>query len=251
MLRVRELESLRYDEKQEEVGAVKSDTVRPLAEINGNTLEMSVVFKSPAAKEAGLDVLCDQNGENGLRIAYIPETKTLRVGKVNAPFDLKKDEDLVTVFKHTVLDLADKPEITQSGTQWRYDGPVLRSSAGPEPASAAFSVPEHYMLDCLVTMTPKSRLAMTIGGQHRLCLTPENGQLALTGPAFDRTRPCPVDISKPVKIQVFAEGKLIECFINDQFAQTCTVGTAKEKKLGITAEGGSVEILKLLVKTCQ
>ena len=27
--------------------------------------------------------------------------------------------------------------------------------------------------------------------------------------------------------------------------------TAKEKKLGITAEGGSVEILKLLVKTCQ
>ena len=91
---LRELESLRYDRKQEEVGTVKSDTVHPLAQINGNALEMSVVFKSPAAKEAGLDVLCDQNGENGLRIAYLPETKTLRVGKVDAPFELKKDEEL-------------------------------------------------------------------------------------------------------------------------------------------------------------
>jgi sucrose-6-phosphate hydrolase SacC (GH32 family) len=107
------------------------------------------------------------------------------------------------------------------------------------------------MVDCLVTLTPKSRFTMTIGGHHRLCLTPENRQLSLIGPGFNRTRPCPVDISKPVRIQVFAEGKLIECFVNDQFAQTCTVGTVKEKQLEIGAEGGSVGILKLLVKTCQ
>lgn len=60
-----------------------------------------------------------------------------------------------------------------------------------------------------------------------------------------------MDTSKPVRVQVFAEGKLIECFVNNQFAQTCTVGTAKEKQLEVGAEGGSVGILKLQVKTCQ
>jgi sucrose-6-phosphate hydrolase SacC (GH32 family) len=164
---------------------------------------------------------------------------------------MKPVPEVVNVFKHTALDLANKPELTQSGAQWRYDGHVLRSLTGKEKASAVFSVPEHYMLDCLVTMTPGSQFAIAIGGHYLLSLTPENGKLSLTGPGFNRTRPCPADISKPVRIQVFAEGKLIECFVNDQFAQTCTVGTVKEKQLEIGAEGGSVGILKLLVKTCQ
>jgi sucrose-6-phosphate hydrolase SacC (GH32 family) len=55
---------------------------------------MEVVFKSPAAKEFGLDVLCDKNGENGVRVAYMADSKTLRVGTVNAPFELKEGEDL-------------------------------------------------------------------------------------------------------------------------------------------------------------
>ena len=49
---------------------------------------------APTAKELGLDVLCDKDGKNGLRIAYVAESKTLRVGKVNAPFALKEGEDL-------------------------------------------------------------------------------------------------------------------------------------------------------------
>ena len=65
-----------------------------LKEISGNALELEVTFKSPAAKEFGLDVLCDKNGENGVRVAVLPESKTLRVGKVNAPFELKPGEDL-------------------------------------------------------------------------------------------------------------------------------------------------------------
>jgi sucrose-6-phosphate hydrolase SacC (GH32 family) len=41
-----------------------------------------------------MDVLCDKNGENGLRVAVLAESKTLRVGNVYAPFELKKGEDL-------------------------------------------------------------------------------------------------------------------------------------------------------------
>ena len=57
-----------------------------LKEISGDALELEMVFKSPAAKEFGLDVLCDKNGENGLRVAVMAESKTLRVGNVHCAF---------------------------------------------------------------------------------------------------------------------------------------------------------------------
>jgi beta-fructofuranosidase len=65
-----------------------------LKEISGNALELEVVFKSPTAKEFGLDVLCDKNGENGVRVAFLADSKKLQVGTVQAPFDLKQGEDL-------------------------------------------------------------------------------------------------------------------------------------------------------------
>jgi len=93
---LRELEALRYDEKQAEGITVKSDAAPDLLkDIGGDALELELTFKHPVAKEFGVDVLCDKNGENGMRIAIVPESKTLRVGYVNAPFELKKDEDLI------------------------------------------------------------------------------------------------------------------------------------------------------------
>jgi len=91
---LRELASLRGDKTQEEVGTVKSDTTRLLKQIQGNTLELEVTLQAPAAKEFGIDVLCDKQGENGVRVAVLTESKTLRVGTVNAPFELKPGEDL-------------------------------------------------------------------------------------------------------------------------------------------------------------
>lgn len=97
VLRIRplkELESLRYEEKQEKDIAVKGDAAYRLKEISGNVLELEVTFKTPTAKEFGLDVLCDKDGANGLRVSYIPERKTLMVGNVDALFELKPGEDL-------------------------------------------------------------------------------------------------------------------------------------------------------------
>jgi len=77
---LRELKSLRYDEKSKADIAVVG--------------ELELKFTSPAAKQFGIDVLCDKNGKNGVRIAVIPGRKTLRVGRVNAPFVLKENENL-------------------------------------------------------------------------------------------------------------------------------------------------------------
>lgn len=91
---LRELKSLRCDEKEEKEITVKSDTVHMLKGINGNTKELEVTFAASAAKEFGLDVLCDTNGNNGVKVGYIAESTVLQVGKVRAPLELKKGEDL-------------------------------------------------------------------------------------------------------------------------------------------------------------
>jgi sucrose-6-phosphate hydrolase SacC (GH32 family) len=91
---LRELESLRYDRKQEERITVKSDTVHRLKEVGSDAVELEMAVKSPVAKEFGMDVLCDKNGENGLRVVVMAESKTLKVGNAPAPFELKKGEDL-------------------------------------------------------------------------------------------------------------------------------------------------------------
>ena len=76
------------------------------------------------------------------------------------------------------------------------------------------------MLDFRVKLAFKSQFTIRLREDYRLTLLPERGQLVLAGPGIDHQRPCPVDNSETVKIQIFVEGSLIECFVNDQFAQT-------------------------------
>ncbi len=49
--------------------------------------------------------------------------------------------------------------------------------------------------------------------------------------------------------RIFAEGALGECFVNGRFAQSCVVKGPRKGGLEISAEGGVVEVRKLLVKT--
>ncbi len=91
---LRELEGLRYDEECEKKITVKPDNAYKLKSIASDAYELELEITSPTSKEFGVDVLCDKDGKTGLRIAVLAESKTLRVGSVNAPFELKKGEDL-------------------------------------------------------------------------------------------------------------------------------------------------------------
>jgi sucrose-6-phosphate hydrolase SacC (GH32 family) len=92
---LKELEDLRYAKQEEKDITVKGDAAYTLKEVNGDALELELTVKAPVAKEFGLDVLCDKDGKNGLRITVAGESKLLKVGKVDAPFELKEGEDLV------------------------------------------------------------------------------------------------------------------------------------------------------------
>ena len=91
---LRELKKLRTDEKRKENLTVKSDTTQLLKGMAGDTMELEIVLKAPAAREFGIKVLCDKDGNNGFTIASGKGSKTLNIGYINPPFELKQGEDL-------------------------------------------------------------------------------------------------------------------------------------------------------------
>lgn len=91
---LRELQSLRFEEKAPAPVTVKAGTTVPIEEASGDARELKLDFNPTAATVFGLDVLCDAQGAGGVRIAVDTAKKVLRVGKVNAPFELKAGEAL-------------------------------------------------------------------------------------------------------------------------------------------------------------
>ena len=101
---VRELETLRCDEKSRGDIRVTADKPVVLKEIRGGNVELDVLIRNPGEGSPGIDVLCDEEGRNGLRIAVDRDAGMLLVGNDKAPFKLGKDEPLsLRVFVDTTL----------------------------------------------------------------------------------------------------------------------------------------------------
>ena len=91
---LRELKKLRSDEKTVADLTVKSDSSHRLMGISGDTMELEIVLDTPTAREYGIKVLCDEEGNNGLNISSGKGSKTLNVGYIDPPFELQEWEDL-------------------------------------------------------------------------------------------------------------------------------------------------------------
>ena len=91
---LRELEQLREGRQRESNLTVKSDTVRLLENIKGDTMELEIVLAAPQAREFGINLLCDEKGGSGFTIASGAGSRTLTVGYINPPFELRANEDL-------------------------------------------------------------------------------------------------------------------------------------------------------------
>jgi len=91
---LRELESLRRDEKTTGEVVVKGDGVQVLDGIMGDTLELQVVFAKPKAKECGVVLFCDEAGKNGIEIGHGAGRRSLTVDSIEPPFELADGEDL-------------------------------------------------------------------------------------------------------------------------------------------------------------
>ena len=91
---LRELASLRHGEKAWNQVTVKDGSERALDGLTGDAVEIEATFRAPLPKACGLHLLADADGRGGLRIVAGADRDTLRVGEVEAPFELRADEDL-------------------------------------------------------------------------------------------------------------------------------------------------------------
>ena len=91
---LRELETLRFDERSETNLTIGGDTAYRLREISGDALEIKIVIQPRTAREFGIQVYCDMEGNRGFPITFEPGKKTLTLGETRVPFELKPAENL-------------------------------------------------------------------------------------------------------------------------------------------------------------
>ncbi|HEY3285229.1 MAG TPA: family 43 glycosylhydrolase [Armatimonadota bacterium] len=158
--------------------------------------------------------------------------------------------EVVKAYRETVVDLAAEPK-QSAAAGWSRKGKALVS--GGSEASARVEVPADYLLQCQVKLEPSSTFTLAFrlgdkGEAYRLILRPAQQQAELKGPHYSYVRKCVVDTAKPVKIEAFLEGTVLECFVNDATALSCRPYNLKAGALGLEATGPGVEVRKLTVK---
>lgn len=92
---LRELATLRTDERRHRELTIAAATPLVLPDIAGDTLELRVTLRPSSATRVGLCVHADQDGRHGVPITFTAAERQLRVGEVAAPFSLAPSEDLV------------------------------------------------------------------------------------------------------------------------------------------------------------
>jgi beta-fructofuranosidase len=91
---LRELESLRYNQRSETDLLVRSDTVHRLNGISGDALEIKLVIQPAAAREFGISVYCDRDANRGFPVIFQPAAKTMMMGQTRVPLDLQPGADV-------------------------------------------------------------------------------------------------------------------------------------------------------------
>ena len=91
---LRELSKLRTHQKELKDITIKSGDTQVLKDMEGDTIELEVVFDAPKASEFGLRILANAKGENGFKIASGTDRDTITLDYVEPPFSLKEGEDL-------------------------------------------------------------------------------------------------------------------------------------------------------------
>lgn len=91
---LRELSKLRFEEKVRNKITVKKGADYKLEDIQGDALELKLTFKAPLPDKFGVDLFGNGNGDKGIRITAGANKKTLGIGPIEPPFELREREGL-------------------------------------------------------------------------------------------------------------------------------------------------------------
>lgn len=114
--------------------------------------------------------------------------------------------------------------------------------------------PGDALITCVAEMSPGSELTISVreqpetGEAYRFSVRPARGQIAIATPLSEWVRDgCAIDVARPVKVQVFCVGTMLECFVNDAYAFTRRMYNHANGRLGLDASGGAVRVRELSV----
>jgi sucrose-6-phosphate hydrolase SacC (GH32 family) len=109
------------------------------------------------------------------------------------------------------------------------------------PATAA--APDNYLLDASLQLDSDSEFTITLrrqsqpGSGYRLILRPAKHEAEMAGATFRFPRRVDLDCTRPIKLQIFVQGSIIECFLADTYAFTCRAYDDRSGSIAMKATG--------------
>jgi hypothetical protein len=179
---------------------------------------------------------------------------------------------VTAIYNKAILDLAKKPkpdispllrswlpkgEITPS---WKYVGTELVNADAHlnEYSHCSFDVPRDYMLKMQVHVEHKA--AFTIGFReqqgdkrsgYKLVINRRTNEVEINSPSDAYPRPVNLKADRPITVQAFMIGSILECWVNDAHAFSLRDYDFPEGKLSFDVVNGRAWIQSMTVITAR
>ncbi len=164
--------------------------------------------------------------------------------------------EAVAAWSRVLFTLAEaKPELRASGAVWHLQDGRLTAQPGAPGSACRCDVPASYYLEAEVTLSPASQFTLAFreqddGRAYHLTIEPSAERVTLRAPGQSWTREhCALDLTRPVKVQAFVVGTMLECFVGERWAFTRRMYGLTQGRLGLDARGGAVTVTRLQVAT--
>ncbi|MCP4785709.1 MAG: hypothetical protein GY903_24925 [Fuerstiella sp.] len=177
---------------------------------------------------------------------------------------------VTAIYNRTILDLVNKPtpdvapllrswlpkgEITPS---WKYVGAdLVNADAQPnEYSHCLFDVPKDYMLKLQVHTGHQAVFTVGFREQHgdkrsgyKLIINRRTNEIEINSPSDAYPRSVKFGANKPITVQAFMTGSILECWVNDAHAFSMRDYDFPGGKLSFDVIGGRAWIQKMTVST--
>lgn len=180
--------------------------------------------------------------------------------------------EITNVFKKVILDLAKKPKPAEispllrswlpnggATPSWEYHGNQLVNlqSLREERCHLTFDVPKNFMMKAQVKVDPNTVLTVGFREQkgdknsgYKLVINTRTNEIEINGPNDAYPRPVKLDPHKPITIQAFLVGSILEVFVNDKHGFTFRNYDYPDGRLSFEAVGGKAWIQNLKIYEC-
>jgi beta-fructofuranosidase len=161
--------------------------------------------------------------------------------------------EITAAFTETALNLASAPTPNSTDGTWQYTDGKL--GCGPDGGACRFHVPDDYMMQCTIQLDPAATLTVKMRQQeddnagYSLVVIPKKQEASISRAQHRFGRKIELDATKPITVRAFAQGAILECFINGKEAFTCRAYDYSQGGLSLEADGGAMKILDLTVRT--